>query len=184
MIRLDPIRCGQGWDEQISEGWRIILPGASARSRADTATAACPDTRSNSASAAGPGTRCPGVTGSFPGGRRRQRRRGYGRRRDDGRLNLWLRVRWLDRRDCKRLRFRHRRRIGPDADELHSLCAGAGAVSSASPTAGRPLATTAEYWIVGEIRRSDHGGKNEKKDHCVHQQRRNDPFPIPILPPR
>lgn len=97
---------------------------------------------------------------------------------------MWLRVWRLYRRDCQRFRLRHRRRIGSDADELDALRAGARAVDASSTATGRPLSAAAENRIVGEIRGADYRGENKKKDHCVHQQRRNDPFPIPILPTR
>ena len=97
---------------------------------------------------------------------------------------MWLRIGWLNRRDRQRFRLRHRRRIGFDADELDALRAGARTVDAPSPATGRPLSTAAENRIVSEIRGADYGGEDKKKDHCVHQQRRNDPFPIPILPTR
>jgi hypothetical protein len=50
-------------------------------------------------------------------------------------------------------------------------------IRSPSATA-RGARTAAPLHIrTGELGRTDNGPKNEKKDQCVHEQRRNDPFP-------
>jgi len=61
--------------------------------------------------------------------------------------------------------------------ELDVLFARTGSVAAASAAAGGPGTTPAENVGPGKIIRSDDRTDNEKKDQCVHQQRRNDPFP-------
>jgi hypothetical protein len=57
------------------------------------------------------------------------------------------------------------------------LRACAGPIRSTPATTGGARTTAPLHIRTGEHRRTDNGCKNEKKDQCVHEQRRNDPFP-------
>src|SRR2546422_598125 len=82
---------------------------------------------------------------------------------------------------CLRRRLRHRRRIRFDAHELDALFTRAESVSATTTTTRWPQSSSTDYVRAGEISRSDDRTDNEKKDQCVQQQRRNDPFPLFFL---
>src|SRR5205823_14999368 len=79
---------------------------------------------------------------------------------------------------------RRRRRTGTDARALAALFARAPAAGAGATAACRAGSTATDDIGASEIGGSDDWTQNETKDHCVHEQRRYDPFPIPIFPPR
>jgi len=61
------------------------------------------------------------------------------------------------------------------------LLARSGTTRSTATTAGRTRPAAADRRFVREIGRANDRRQDEKKDHRVHEQRRNDPFPISFL---
>jgi hypothetical protein len=58
------------------------------------------------------------------------------------------------------------------------------AVAAAAASTRWSGSAAAQDRIVREIRGCDDWRENEKKDQCVHEQRRNDPFPALLLAER
>jgi hypothetical protein len=61
------------------------------------------------------------------------------------------------------------------------LFAGARPVDTAATSARRSRPAAADDVRSGEVGRPDDRCDNEKKDQCVHEKRRNDPFPSLFL---
>jgi hypothetical protein len=180
MIWLDSIWRGKWRNKKISECRRIIFSRSPARPGADVAPAPRADARSDAATSARTCARRTRAATAFPGARRCHRRT-YRRRWHDRRFHLWHRIWRLHRRHSERFRLWHHRRIRSHAHELQVLFPGARTIHSAAPTASGPWTAAAEHRVMSEIRRCDDGRQDEKKDHCVYEQRRNDPFPLFFL---
>src|SRR6266852_1671012 len=180
MVWLDSIRRGKRRNKQISERRRIIFSGTATRPGADVAAASGADARSNTATSAWTCARRARIATAFAGVRCRDRRT-HRRRWNVRRFHLWRRIWRFHRRYSERFRLRHRCRIRSHAHEFQVLFPGARAVDSAASTARRPRTAPTKHRIMSEIRGSDDGRQNEKKDHCVYEQRRNDPFPLFFL---
>src|SRR3954465_7864442 len=177
MVRLDLVRRRQRWNEEITKRRRIILAGAAPSSRPHAAAPSRADTRPDAPSRARASARRARVAAPFAGVRRNGI---YGRRRwrrRHRRLDLRLRLLGLYRRYRQRFGFGHHSGIGLPLHELDPILVRSGAVRASATAAGRPRAPAANRRLVGEVRRADDRRQNEKKDQCVHEQRRNDPFP-------